>query len=331
MIFKPRKAWWYLLRGTLGWGEKGSQGASYYTAKNPDFGATFTYFLKEDYKTKQALRKEEEKAAKKNGQGVKFPGWDALEEEENQHKPKVWLTVKDKEGNVIRKLKGVTKKGYHRTSWNLRYPSNYPVRLTDKEAKDGQGPNGAMVGPGTYTVTLTKEIDGQVTQLAGPVEFEVERLREGTLPSASPEAVAKYWKEMHDFNRNRSATNVELSIAIKRVQAMELALSRTTAEPGKLDKDLHDLHMELLAIERMLEGNKVKERIGEKNNPSYNNRIWEAYGGNSTYGPTAMQKRQFEIVKEEYVSALSKFSELMNTRMPALEQRLREAGAPWVE
>ncbi|NNC94851.1 MAG: glycosyl hydrolase, partial [Chitinophagales bacterium] len=36
VIFKPRKAWWYLLRGTLGWGEKGSQGASYYTAKNPD-------------------------------------------------------------------------------------------------------------------------------------------------------------------------------------------------------------------------------------------------------------------------------------------------------
>ena len=38
-IFTPRKAWWYIERPVLGFGEKGSQGASHYNAPNPPFGA----------------------------------------------------------------------------------------------------------------------------------------------------------------------------------------------------------------------------------------------------------------------------------------------------
>ena len=44
-LFTVRKAWWYIPRSHLGFGDrpKGTQGDSYFTAPNPPFGAVFTY------------------------------------------------------------------------------------------------------------------------------------------------------------------------------------------------------------------------------------------------------------------------------------------------
>jgi len=39
-----------------------NQGSAYFKAPNPDFGATFTYFVKEVPKTAKAIRQEKEKA-----------------------------------------------------------------------------------------------------------------------------------------------------------------------------------------------------------------------------------------------------------------------------
>ena len=40
---------------------KSNQGSTYFTSDNPDFGATFTYYLKEAPKSKKDIRKEKEK------------------------------------------------------------------------------------------------------------------------------------------------------------------------------------------------------------------------------------------------------------------------------
>ena len=51
LLFPVRKAWWYIPRRPLGFGEKASQGGGFYAAPNPPFGATFTYYLKESIQT----------------------------------------------------------------------------------------------------------------------------------------------------------------------------------------------------------------------------------------------------------------------------------------
>ncbi|WP_246070063.1 WD40/YVTN/BNR-like repeat-containing protein [Mangrovivirga cuniculi] len=62
VLFPTRKAWWYVPRSVLGFNEeKGSMGAAHYTAPNPEFGAVFTYYLKDEYKTKEEKRQEAEK------------------------------------------------------------------------------------------------------------------------------------------------------------------------------------------------------------------------------------------------------------------------------
>ena len=85
-LFSVRKAWWYIPRSHLGFGDrpKGTQGDSYFTAKNPPFGAVFTYYLKSDSKSSLAIRQDKEKALLKDGKSVGFPGWDAVEKERRE-------------------------------------------------------------------------------------------------------------------------------------------------------------------------------------------------------------------------------------------------------
>lgn len=194
-LFSTRKAWWYIPRPGVSFGGKGNQGASYYTAPNPDFGATFTYYLKEGLTTQAEARKQKEKDMTGN---IAFPGWDVLDQEVNQPKPKIWLTVKDLDGNTIRRLPGKTSKGFHRISWNLRYPSPQVIKLEQPGGQNRSGArdnnNGFMAPPGTYTVTLSKEENGQETKLWGPDQFEVVPLRQGALVGVSPDQVAGFWR-----------------------------------------------------------------------------------------------------------------------------------------
>ena len=62
----------YIQSQPLGGRGKSFQGESFYTADNPPFGATFTYYLKEELKTKKAKRQEAERAATRSGAGDNF-------------------------------------------------------------------------------------------------------------------------------------------------------------------------------------------------------------------------------------------------------------------
>ncbi len=331
-LFPIRKAYWYIERGILGFSEKANKGAAYYNAKNPDFGATFTYYLKDDYQTDKEIRQSAEKEALKAKKAVGFQGWDALATEAKQQKPTIWLTVKDLSGKVIRRIKGSTKKGMHRIAWDLRYPATNPLRI-NAGIDPNNLPQGQMVAPGKFTVSLSKQIDGVVTILDGPREFEVVPLREGALPSASPQEVASFWQEIADFQKNTSALTLELNNAVARLKAMSIALDRTTSSPGNLDKQMHDAMIEVLTLNEELNGDPLKIQVGEKNNPTIADRINHASTGTrlSTYGPTPSHKRSMEIAKEEYRKLSQKAKGLLNGKIPSLEKLLREAGAPWIE
>jgi photosystem II stability/assembly factor-like uncharacterized protein len=106
-----------------------NRGETFYTAKNPPFGATFTYYLKDGFKTFEDQRIEAEKKAIKDGEDPKIPTYDELRAEEEQIKPKVFFTIRDSNGAVVDRIDGTTKKGMHRVTWNLRYPSARPVSL----------------------------------------------------------------------------------------------------------------------------------------------------------------------------------------------------------
>ena len=332
-LFSTRKAWWYIPRPKLSFDdEKGSQGASHYVAPNPDFGAVFTYYLKDGLESKAETRKENEKALNQQRRDVPFPGWEALEAEQREVGPKILLVVKDENGNVVRRVEGKTKKGFHRVAWDLRYPAPNALPLTPTPNTGGEEPKGMLAAPGTYSVTLHKQVDGAITQLAGPVSFEVTPLREGALKGASQSEVSSFYRSFEDVTGKISALEMDWSKTNKRVKAMQKALSRTQANPGDLDTKLHTLQNSLYAIDTELHGNRAKLLVGEKTKPTPGERVFALYRGlsNSTYGPTATHRKTLQIVQEQ-LNSLDNQLQLVKREMDQLAQAIVEAGGPRVE
>jgi len=324
VLFPIRKAWWYIPNpfGVI-------TGADHFTAPNPPFGAVFTYYLKEEIKSLKSIRKKKEKEQINKKQKVTFPGWDEIEAERRQDEPQIWLTVRNIEGNVVRRIEGKNKKGFNRTAWDLRFPPTDAIVKTS-DIKGG-GFIGARVAPGNYTVSLSKKVDGVITVLSEPITFKVERLYEGALPTADPKVTAAFWKETERFNKSMTAITKVLSKTLQKVELMQKALVRITTAPGNLDSDLHTLRQDLLALDQQLNGNRSKREVGEKTNPTI--AYWHAVASgtfNSTYGPTQTQKRSLELAGNQFSILKNDLDIILNTRLPKIEKKLMDAGAPWM-
>ena len=180
--------------------------------------------------------------------------------------------------------------------------------------------------------TLYKQVDGEVTNLSGPVEFTVEPLRSGALEGNDPSEAAVFWRSYEDVSRSISAVQVTLGNALEKVQAMQKAVARTTSVPGDLDARLHDLRQDLMDLAEDLNGNPSKQQVGEKTKPTIGDRMFSVYRSlsNATYGPTQTNRKSMDIVREELKDIENGLQQHLNT-MTALGKELMEAGAPWVE
>ncbi len=329
-LFTPRKAWWYIPRGILSFDDqKGTQGTDHYVAPNPPFGAVITYYLKDGLKTKEAIRKEAEAPLRKQNKNIPFAGWDALDAERRQDVPMIWLTIKDASGNVVRRIEGPTEKGFHRVAWDLKYPAFETIRVNGSSSNNSSA---FMAAPGTYTASLSKQVDGVVTELSKPVTFTVEPLRSGVLPAAKPAEVAAFWREYERVSKNASILSTKLSNATARAAAMQRALSLAKAAPGNLDTELHGIRQELMTLNTQLNGDGPKQEVGQKSRPVIGQRLFAVSRAvyHSTSGPTATARRGLDIADAESREIQTKLSAVVN-RMNAFSKSLKEAGAPWVE
>ncbi|MFK8103795.1 MAG: glycosyl hydrolase [Saprospiraceae bacterium] len=330
-LFPTRKAWWFIPRSHLGFdGSKGDQGAGHFVAPNPPFGAVLTYYLQNDLSSQKEKRQAREK---ENPNSASFPGWEAIEAEKNEAAAKVWLTIKDSQGQVVRRVAGKTKKGFHRVAWDLRYPAPNAIRMIEPPAPMWGGPpQGLMAAPGTYTASLSKEVDGVVTELSSPQNFEVVPLRKGALEGAAPEVVAKFWRDYEAAVRQHSALQISLGNAHTKLKRMKKVLYHSRAAAGSLDQRLAELRKEIIAINESLNGDMARQEPGEKVNPTIGGRLFSiSIGiGNSTYGPTTNQKNGLTIVNKQMQALQTKLM-ASRTKISQLAKDMIAAGAPWIE
>ena len=73
LTFPVKKALAYIPATPLGLKGKAFHGETFYTAPNPPFGAVFTYYLKDEVKTKRKARLDAEKEADKKGAEIALP------------------------------------------------------------------------------------------------------------------------------------------------------------------------------------------------------------------------------------------------------------------
>jgi len=322
-LFSIKPAYWYKQSRRVG-----SQGDGEWIAKNPPFGANFTYFMSEKLKSLKNIRNAKDKKGNTN-----FPGWEALEEETNQDGPSIFLVIKDASGNVINRVKGTNKKGFNRVNWRLNYPNKSGERLeAPSQRRNFFGEGGIMATPGDYTVTLIKRVDGKTTTLQGPKEFKVVPMYDGTLKRKSFDEMNAFREEVFSFQQDLTATNLMMSNSLKFIDAMKRAVDKANNPSIDLMQKINDTRITLLEIEKILSGNKIKGEIGERSNPTPNNanRIGRMALSN-TYGPTGNHKASFNRAKKQLSGIKSQLQNVTANIFPALEQDLKRAGAPWIE
>ncbi len=334
VLFTPRTALWYIERRPLGGGGRASQGSSFYVADNPPFGAVFTYHLGDELTTLEATRREAEKKLEKEWEDTPYVGWDALERERRQPNPAMLLTVRGAAGEVVRIFEGPVSKGFHRVAWDLRYPSTEAIR-EEEENEWRRGPadpdSGTMAPPGRYTVTLSKRVDGVVTDLGGPVGFEVRRVFPGVLEGTPPVEAAAFMQRVAELRRAVTAASAMVELGFQRIEQMETALRRSQTEPGVLATELEALKLRLYEVDQALAGNRSIREMGEVHPPTIAGRLRNAAmtDGLSDYGPTATHRRSLEIAASEFAELEPRLRRVLETDMPALEAKLEAAGAPW--
>ena len=324
MLFPGRDALWYLPQNPLGDSGKAMQGDGYFTAPNPPFGANFTYYLKDDLPTRAGARKKAEAPLIKESGDTPIPSFETMTSELQELEPGIWLTVRDTAGNVVRRIQGPGKKGFHRVNWDLRYPNNISLSFGN--------PSGFLAPPGQYTVSLSKMVDGRTTELVGLKPFMVKPLRQqGALPN-QPDT-QEFWQDISEFSRRVIAADVTLDNLGERVEKLGTAMRNARGgDIQQLENDWLAIRGEYLALDAMVHGNAARRKINERMVPSFLDRLQMVMFAmsNNTYGPTQTQRNEVAYAREEFEQFRARLKVLVEQTIPAFERKLVAADAPWV-
>ena len=300
-----------------------SDGDDRFVAKNPEHGATFTYYLKDSLLTAKEKRQEADKKAVEDKKYPKYPSWEAVEAENQEAEPAVYIEVRDSEGDIIKRVDGKTKKGLHRLTWDMKYASTNP--LTEKDSKN----NGLMALPGSYTATLFKRVGTEVTPLSEPVSFELAAIVEGALEGATPQEMEAYGSAVSDAQKRAISATTVLKQLKDTMALLRTAIDRTPSDIAKLEAQFAAIQEEIHAVNRQFYGLKSRDRMGIKPANIMSRLRYARSALGSSYGPTAQHKDQLGYANDSLDSAVARIGTLQSTAVPALQQAVVEAGGPW--
>ena len=325
VIFKPRKA---LQFNQIPGGTSSDGGQTYY-AKNPQYGASITYFVKDAPSSMKSVRKKSEKS-KKDGD-IPFPGWEALDKENSEQKNQVIIVVKDKAGEIVTKISGPLKKGMSRVNWNLTSSIPTTINASSRGWRSYGDGIRTQVDPGVYDLFLKKRVNGVVTEIAGPVELEVEKIRSGTLTNPMKDEHDQYFKSLADFSSVVNTYQHKFEKANTRVSTYQRMLMQITTNIPEASKSLYELTETMNMLERKVGGSEAKAEVGEKDFLTISDRLWAARGGwyPNSYGPTQQHMKSFDIAKEMFNRVKPEMDAYFE-KVKEVGKILEEAGAPIV-
>ncbi|HVT58794.1 MAG TPA: glycosyl hydrolase [Thermoanaerobaculia bacterium] len=332
LLFPVKKALMYYESYPLGGRKKAAFGESMFLAPNPPFGAVFTYYLKDELKSRKKARQEEEKKLQKESKPVYYPSWEELRAEEREKEPTVVWTVADEEGHVIRRGTGPVAAGFHRVSWDLLFPAANPTptseRTDDNDFFDG-GPTGPMVAPGTYRVSLAKVVDGVETALGQPQSFVVEPIGEVSLPAKDRAAALAFQQKAARLQRAALGAVKAAEAAESRIALIEKALQDTPRADPKLRDEALGLERRLRDLREKLTGDKVMASHNEPTAPSVIERMQRSLSWGTSAAATRTQEDAYSVASQSFAPLLEQLRQLVEVDLKRLEDQLESAGAPW--
>jgi hypothetical protein len=319
-LFPVKDARMYIQASLIG-SQKGSLGDAFFTAPNPPYGATFTYYLKESLRSKKQQRRAEERKLAAEGKPVTYPDWETLREEDVSEKPAIVLVVKDAEGQVVRRLTGPTAAGFHRVQWDFRYPAYTTGRW-------GRG-SGPMAVPGEYSVSLHQYVDGEWTELAAPKTFQTKSMGLATLEAKDKAAVFAFQQKVGKLQRALFGTNTYLESQLE-----ELARIKSTLMGGNENPDLlsqsRAIERKLQDMQLVLQGDQTRASRAEFTAPGLMGRLQRVvYGQNHSAMPTKTHQDNYQIALDGFEELYRQLKGLVDRDLAKLHKDLEANGVPW--
>ena len=312
-----------------------NQGSMYYKSPNPEFGATFTYFVKDVPKTAKANRQEKEKVLFEKGEPIPQPSIADLDAEVKEIKPYLIFTITDENGNIIKKMYKSAEKGVNRVTWNFTYEGISPVTTVKYEpipVTTGQRNSGIQVMPGTYKVSLSIFSKGETKELAAPVPFLCKPLNLATFPSTDLKAKYAWISEASDFSKSIYATISYTTELMNKTNAVMQAIHETPVASAEMMKEAERINNELDKIMFIFNGPAAK--ASDEELPPMDLPLSQRLGSmaSASYGTsgdiTTIAKEQMDILKVEFPPILNRVKKA-GQDLQNLDKQLDEIKAPW--
>jgi photosystem II stability/assembly factor-like uncharacterized protein len=314
----------------------GSQGASFYTAPNPAYGASITYFLKESPKTLKQKRQEAEREAERKKTAFRYPTIAELRAEAEEEAPSIIFTITDAEGSVVRRITAPAGQGVQRVVWDMRYTAPSISAAPPQGAGGppdgggggfGQGPQGQFVMPGKYSVSMATRVNGVVTAMPGSQSFNVVVEGKEKMTDAERTLLAEFQRKVAKLQRAVGGA-VEVSGGAKsRIGLLKRAAMEAMTDNKKLMDQAEAFDNEIDQLINELRGGRENSDIPP---PSIASRIGNVAGTIrlSTIKPTQTQLDQYELSNAEFAPVLARLRTLVEIDLPKFEKALEAAGAP---
>jgi len=332
ILFPVKDALMYIQSQPLGGRGKSFQGETFYTADNPPFGATVTWYLKEAVKTRKEKRQEAEKEAEKQKAPVAWPNSADIRAEDEEEAPAIIVTISDANDRVVRRLTGPVTAGIQRVTWDLRYPAaNLSAPPPPDADSDFEPPAGSLVMPGTYKASIAKRVDGVLTPLGQSQDFHVVVDGQDTMPSADRSALVEFQQKAIRLQRAVSGATQAANALKPRLTAIKRAITETPSLTQKLQDDAASLDKRTNEIIRVLSGDNASRQRNINTPPSINERVGYVVGAQrmSTARPTQTQVNQYNAAAQDFEGVLNQLRQLIEVDLSRLEKQLEAAGAPW--
>ncbi|MFC2133210.1 WD40/YVTN/BNR-like repeat-containing protein [Bacteroidota bacterium] len=328
-LFPVKDTWMFFeSRGRYG------QGSNFFKAPNPEFGATFTYYLKEAPKTLKEIRHEKEKKLFKDGKFIPQPPVDELRKEEAEVKPYLIFTIIDAAGEIVRKITQPAKKGINRVNWDLRYESIEPISIKEDKFNPVAEPStDKLAMPGKYSVAMSIVVRGEEKKLGEIREFIAKPLGNSSDPADNRADLVAFQQKAARLISAVRATEQFTEDLVTRVEYIKQALNATPKASFELMLKADALTKELNDVLFVFKGQQPKASFEELPPAQYplNRRVSDIANSQwrSSSNVTTTMKQQYEALSEELPPLLEKVKSLYNSELQYLETQLQQLGAPY--
>ena len=269
-------------------------GASQYTAPNPEYGAVFTYYLKNDPPVREDTR------ATQGARGA----------DQKEKSPTVKILITDAEEMLIREIDAPDRMGFNRISWNLRYPLSFDPEGTRPGYFEPK--KGVFVLPDEYEVKLLArgmEIMEVIKVRVDPrINTNLYWLRQRFDISMALSDMQRAFSEGRDAVRKMSAELKRIEDALKDRKDIPKKVSEKMAE---ISKELKDVEKAFKKDWRGMEF-AIMDLAGKVQA--------------TTAPPTQAQRTTARKLKEKLDGHISRINDLITREFPDLQVELVSKG-----